>query len=102
MEQINFLQEKISEHRRNIGYCEDEILSIIKHNRKIILFYSSNLSYKIFLFRKHGNTLEECGRKYGVTRERVRQIESKCNEILRVYGIWGKEDQLLYITTKFQ
>ena len=39
-------------------------------------------SFNIFLQRYKGKTLEEIGRKKGITRERVRQIEMKTNKLL--------------------
>jgi RNA polymerase primary sigma factor len=32
------------------------------------------------------HTLEEVGKKFGVTRERIRQIESKAHEKIRQHG----------------
>ena len=38
--------------------------------------------------------LEEVGKKFGVTRERVRQIETKALERLRFNNYYGKENKL--------
>ena len=39
-------------------------------------------------------SLEEVGKKFGVTRERVRQIETKALERLRFNNYYGKENKL--------
>jgi len=50
--------------------------------------YARNLLTKrerdIVYFRHlHKKTYEECGKRWGLSRERIRQIEGKCHEILK-------------------
>ena len=57
------------------------ILDYILHN-----FSSKEL--EIYRQRMHGNkTLEEVGKEFGVTRERVRQIESKIHDKTKYFKL---------------
>jgi DNA-directed RNA polymerase sigma subunit (sigma70/sigma32) len=43
----------------------------------LVDLYTDDLKKKVLLARANGETLEEVGRRLGVTREFVRQIEAK-------------------------
>jgi len=45
---------------------------------------------KVIELRKQGKTLEEIGKEFGVTRERIRQIEKKAN-----YKITGEKIKII-------
>lgn len=40
------------------------------------------IHYQVLKMRCEGHTLEEVGKKFGVTRERIRQMEAKTSEVL--------------------
>lgn len=55
-------------------YIEKELKKITQLKEKYMI---------ILKLRSEGMTYDEVGKEYGVTRERVRQIEAKCHEIIR-------------------
>ena len=48
----------------------------------IIRRHLPTMHYQVLKMRCDGHTLEEVGKKFGVTRERIRQIEAKTADLL--------------------
>jgi DNA-directed RNA polymerase sigma subunit (sigma70/sigma32) len=71
--------KEISEHRWHIHRIRSEMRIGIDTSKKL------DTKLKMLLRHRHcfGETLEEVGKKFGVTRERIRQLEAKGFEILR-------------------
>ncbi len=67
----------------------DEILSSLTPRQRKILEYRSGMRGG----RPH--TLQEVGNKYGVTRERIRQIEEEAEEKLKALALWKGLDEFL-------
>ena len=72
-------------------------LSNIKEEKlfnKFVAIFKNERDKNIFKARATGNTLEEAGRQYGITRERIRQLEKK---IMRSFIYYIQRDKHYYI-----
>lgn len=87
---IPFLYEKFcqeentltlfAETTKFLGWLDfdvNSLISSISENIRKLLSGKSERSLDVFTLRADGKTLEEVGSRYGVTRERIRQIELK-------------------------
>ena len=100
---LPFLLDKISadENAENYIYEINKFLQWINFDiselvqtlyRKIEALYTGReRTFEVFTMRHNGKTLEEIGRYIGVTRERVRQIESRACRI-----VWGAYKRCRY------
>lgn len=75
---------------RNTGH------NILKNNIKKVIAELTPREQKILTMRlglEDGvvHTLEEVGKEFGITREQIRQIETKAFEKIRIYYIKNKE-----------
>lgn len=70
-----------------VKYCEYSYIKITKELYENIT-KKNDRSYKVLKMRAQGKTLEEVGQYFGLTRERIRQIELKS---LRISRLWLRE-----------
>ncbi len=73
-----------AEINRFLGWLSFDIsalIATITENIRNIFSVKSERSLEVFVLRSKGKTLEEVGNFYGVTRERIRQIEKKAHKI---------------------
>lgn len=72
-------------------------------NIAILIQEIDDRSLEILLLRKLDKlTLEEVGKKFGVTRERIRQIESKTNEQIRQFLKNNNNETTKYIIKTYK
>jgi len=68
-------------HLTSVRYCDEQIWELLKKYRTKL----PKKEYTVLKMRLKDNLiLEEVGKEFGVTRERVRQIEAKAMEKLRL------------------
>ena len=65
------------------GYIQDAIEGLSPRERKI-------LEMRFGLVDGVTHTLEEVGKEFGVTRERIRQIEAKALDKIKEFGVVDK------------
>lgn len=93
VEHIPFLYEKLrkeenmavltSDTNKFLGWLNFDVITLISSisaNIRSILAGRNERAIEIFALRSKGETLEAVGSLYGVTRERIRQIESKVHK----------------------
>lgn len=60
-----------------LSFDVNSLITSISENMRKLLMGRSERALDVFTLRTEGKTLEEVGSRYGVTRERIRQIELK-------------------------
>ncbi len=59
--------------------------------RIVVALFKNKREFDIVYRRANGDTLEEIGREFGVTRERIRQLEAKAGDRFNSYGTDAKK-----------
>lgn len=81
-----------AELKRFVTWLDFDVLSIVAKllsEIKIAMDKSNGRYYEVFDLRKKGKTLEEVGNVFGVTRERIRQIEKRAHIV--VWQVYKKQ-----------
>ena len=102
VEHIPFLCEKLrkeenmavltSDTNKFLGWLNFDVFALISSisaNIRSILAGRNERAIEIFALRSKGETLEAVGSLYGVTRERIRQIENKVHRTF--WNVYGKQ-----------
>ena len=110
------LDTVIKEISKFVEWLETDFYQLIESTKNTILDSLSNKNERgveVFLLRAKGKTLEEVGAMFGVTRERIRQMEAKTirkfwgiynhqkiDLILLIYALRNGENYLSFVTCK--
>lgn len=85
-EDLNALPEETLKFLKWLDFDISNIASTIFEQIRSVISRKNSKALEVFMLRFRGETLEALGNKYGVTRERIRQIENKiCKLFWKIY-----------------